>query len=192
MPSNEWWKAVAFIVLHIIFTRLVHCNGKQFYDSRDDKCPSPKVYDVGHKYTPDLSLVPVANHINDMIAFIPYVSSLFLRQWAFFSYMAVLVAVRWVTTSVTILPRHKTCNDNELTWKNYITGHCYDKIFSAHFASTILFAYILMRTTSIGLPIISFVCICHAWLIIALRTHYTIDIVMSLIVAVAVTQTLSV
>lgn len=178
---------VLFVLIHAFLTYLVHHQGRSFYVRRSDKCASPKVYDVGHMVLPDLSRNRWANVANDAMAVLPFVLAYAWNLPEFYRLFAFVVAIRWVTTLVTILPKHKHCNDATFAPSNYLFGHCYDKVFSGHFAASLLMAVMLYRSGN-RVPawgLVAYQTI-HALLILSVRSHYTIDLLVSGFVVMSV------
>jgi hypothetical protein len=173
--------------LHVACSYWVSETGRTFYSDRTPACQRPKVFDIGHKYLPDLSENACANALNDALAAMPLVLAYFWDMPDFYWFWIVIIAVRAITNTLTILPKNKTCDDSELTWKHFAVGHCYDKIFSGHFATTLLFAVMLWKTQGVSPWLLGPALAGHAWLILATRGHYTIDVVVSIFVVLAIT-----
>lgn len=173
------------LIFNIILSYNVHYQGKTFYDSRIQQGKvTPKVYDIGMKYIPDYS-------DNDMLAFITnaipvilpiimlYKTPYLLKFYYILTYVFIL---RHIFLHLTILPKYKYCKDDSYTLENVFLGHCYDKIFSGHFAFMSLLALFLYKYNiytnlwglGAGLSI-------YAIFIIALRYHYTIDMAVSML-----------
>lgn len=177
-----------FVIVHALATYLVHRQGRAFYQGRSEKCERPKVYDVGHKVLPDLSQSRLANIANDAMALLPFVLAYAWNLPDYYRLFAIVLAIRWFTTLVTILPKHKHCDDNaDLAPSNYLFGHCYDKVFSGHFSASLLFALMLYRSSG-GVPWQALVAyeLVHAFLIVSVRSHYTIDLIVSAFVVMTV------
>lgn len=165
-------------------TYRTHVAGKTWYDGRKEKCPSPKVYDVGHKYIPDLSHNEPLRLVHDVLLPLGSVATMSLcgalkeygEMWlSFFVIRAILI-------SLTILPKHKHCDDTKLGILELIQGHCYDKIPSGHFATVFLAVLILLSKNVIGIPAAVALSGSAAWLILALRGHYSVDVAVSAII----------
>ena len=181
-------RIVLFVLIHAFLTFLVHHQGRSFYQSRVDKCASPKVYDIGHKVLPDWSRSRLANVTNDAMALLPFVLAYVWNLPDYYRLFAFVLAIRWVTTLVTILPKHKHCDDAVgLAPSNYLFGHCYDKVFSGHFSASLLMALLLYRNGN-RVPAWALVAyqVVHALLIISVRSHYTIDLLVSVFVVMAI------
>jgi hypothetical protein len=86
---------------------------------------------------------------------------------------------------MTILPKHRSCNINE---QQYLFGGCYDKIFSGHFAVILLITLLLKKYNYISLPLLILINMIHFIMILVFRWHYTIDIVIALLITLFVYQ----
>lgn len=178
------------VIIHVICSYSVVYFGKQFYSARLEKCPRPKVFDLAHKFLPNLSKSITLHLINDIIAGIFVVLPLFLNMTVFYLYWFLLVGIRGITNLVTILPKDKDCFDANYTsgFKQLLTGHCYDKIYSGHFATAMLFGILLLRMypNQVSLWMVIPALVCYALLILITRGHYTIDLIVSIFVVFAV------
>lgn len=179
---------ILFLVINGLIAYLVHKSGKDFYKKRiENGKTSPKVFDVGHRYLPNLSKNKVAVQMNDLIALFPLCASYFFGIKIMYVKWITLVIIRWITTAVTILPKDKSCDDSQFTWLNFLFGHCYDKIFSGHFATTFLFTNLLFTQGLVtSLPLLVAYNLIHAFIIISTRSHYTIDLLISILAVRAI------
>jgi hypothetical protein len=149
---------------------------------------TPKVFDLGWKFLPDIHDNKSVQYCIDFVAYVLPV--MFGPQIAtqHISYMIVLMLIRSICTLVTILPKYKSCDDGIFGIKELVFGHCYDKIFSGHFASFLLLTLLLLEKGVWSLFIIAPLCIFYGILIICLRYHYTIDIIVAFFVTMYVFQ----
>lgn len=125
-----------------------------------------RLFDIGHLFLPDLSYY---KHFDNIL---PFFFSLFIFQnRLFWSRFLIVIFLRAICIPLTILP--KTTNHGLLTM-----GGNYDKIFSGHMC----FVYIATKT--LNLPYYQHILftICNTIIILCLRTHYTIDIVLAIII----------
>lgn len=178
MYNNKVIFIIFFIVIHSLVVYSVHFNGKTFYNNNEIK-----IFDISHKYLSNLSNNDFAIYLNDIIAIsAPF---LFGREvfFEFIEYYPVILIIRCLMNYVTILPKNKHCKDDEFGIKNLIKGHCYDKIFSGHFTITLLVALIVYNNKIITnkLPILLYL-LFHIILILATRSHYTIDVIVAFFV----------
>lgn len=176
--------SIYLIILSIIINYYVHTEAKTFYNKRIiEKKIQPKIYDIGEKYIPDLSNNHILHRISDIIVLILPLcfGQNILKKHA--SYIIPIFLIRYFFISLTILPKNKSCDDNSMGIHNYIFGHCYDKIFSGHFAVIFLLSLILYDNgyNYIFLILLNII---NTFLILAIRSHYTIDIAVAAIVVI--------
>lgn len=177
--------AVVATVVQFGISYLVHRNGSSYYKSRAEsgKCVYPKVYDLGHRYLPDLSQNKAALWMSDIMAIVPLVVCYVLGLDTFYKVWLAVMVFRWLTMSATILPRNKHCDDSSYGVYNLFIGHCYDKVFSGHFAATFLFSLVLYHAGVVThIPALALYNGMHAWIILATRSHYTIDLIVAALV----------
>lgn len=178
-----------FILCHLALTYSVHNTGKQYYDERiNGNKIRPKVYDLGHKYLPNWHDMVIPKVLMDILPVLPLLFG-WKVIYTFLGYVPILFMIRWITTLVTILPKYKKCDDSKFGISSGLFGHCYDKIFSGHFAVSVLLSCIVYSRGIISnlwfLIIYNFLL---AFLIIATRAHYTIDIIVSIFVVFVIFQ----
>jgi hypothetical protein len=154
------WLAIVLVVLLRIFT--VNFVSQKGNDVIQDRLP-----DISGKIWPIF--------FQNIILIIP-----FLAGWSvaseFFNYYVVIIAVRTVFKIVT---RHKNCDDSL---------H-YDKIFSGHFSYVFLISIILYKHGIFtNVPLLALFNTLYALLIIAMRSHYTVDILVAIPVILTLYQ----
>lgn len=178
------------ILLHLLMVNYVHNTGSSFYNNRiAQQKITPKVYDIGIKYTPNLSDNTVLIYLSHFLAIVlPLMFGESVLK-TYIQYWIVIYIIRYLFNSITILPKDKTCDDNNFSFTNYITGHCYDKIFSGHFASGVLLSLILYNKGIVtSIPLLVILNSLNAFLILSLRFHYSIDLLVAILVTVIVYQ----
>ena len=98
----------------------------------------------------------------------------------FLSYATPLYIFKYITSNVTILPKSKNCYDGDFNVLHLINGHCYDKIFSGHFAGSVIISLLLYNKGIVTDPMILIIYnLISAFLILATRSHYTVDIILA-------------
>ena len=141
------------------------------------------IYDVGHNLFKNISkyhfiinmilvfiLLPLCFHHDMLINFLYYIS--------------IIVLLRMITISLTILPKDKHCNHS-----TYLFGGCYDKIFSGHTACVFLACLIYIQYGYIPSYVGYIVSIIYGCLMIAGRGHYTIDVVLAFFITFFIKKT---
>ena len=182
------------LMLSMIFmlSYTCHKNGSTYYENRINKQKkTQKIFDIGYKYLPDYHNNPCLLAVINII-FISTPSLVYIQCGdtvfkEFIYYLIIIYIIRAIMTNITILPKIKK-DSNKFNCYNLINGHSYDKIFSGHYATVFLALLILHKnentcTNIIGL---SFIGIVQAMLIILTRSHYTIDLVVAIIVTLFV------
>jgi hypothetical protein len=174
----------------MILSYLTHKNGSDFYTDRIKKNKiNPKVFDLGYKYLPNYTdniyLLIIINLMCCGFLLVHFgLGYDILNEYMY--YFIIIMFIRLIMINVTILPKTKTC-DNNFNLKHTINGHCYDKIFSGHFASFLLLLVILYnKNIYTNIPVLFLVGLFHAFLIILTRAHYTIDIIVAIFVVLFV------
>ena len=188
---------VLMLICIIVLPIFTHVNAKTYYDSRiaENKC-RPKVYDLMFVILPNLSTSTLVRIIVDfgvnvlfICAFVylktPYVKLLMYR-------ILLMFFIRSIIINLTVLPKEKSCNDKGLTIYNYVFGHCYDKLYSGHYASVYLTSSLLYTNGIINVYIFAFINIIGALLILSARFHYTNDIVFAYFASFFVEQILTI
>lgn len=181
--ENVLWIGIILIIIFLsnIYT---HELGKWFYEQNDSQ---GKVFDILHELTPDLH-----DHkpYNDIILMATIVSFLFvpnnlaiLKEFA--GKFLLIMLVRALTIVSTILPKHDKCA-SELKWYHYFKGQCYDKVFSGHTAFVLLATLIYLREGILSFPVFLAINLANWASIILVRSHYTIDIILAVVITLLV------
>lgn len=187
MKTQTWLMLGIVLSVHSFLVYVVHACGSHFY-KKENCCDVPRVYDVGWKYLPDLHENRVVAYMVDFVAYIlPFLLGADVAL-EYVRYILVILLIRGICINVTILPRHESCDDSQFHIKDMFMGHCYDKIFSGHFASFALLCLILYQRGYVPALWMYGACFVYGLLIIALRYHYTIDVIVAGFVAVLVFQ----
>jgi hypothetical protein len=178
---------ISLFFVNVLLTWNVHYQGKKFYDDRiTNGKVTPKVYDIGMKYIPDISSNIKIIYLIDTISILIPLTIYLINKGVFLRFLSAnlyIYTIRLIFLNLTILPKDKSCDDNLFNINNMIFGHCYDKIFSGHFATVFLGSLYLIKYKYINnLFLIAFLNVIYAILIIATRSHYTVDIAVSIFV----------
>ena len=177
-------KHYLILVILLVFTAYItYCidnNTQNYYNNRINKYP--KVYDIGHKYLPNLSKYEyISNYY--MLCFIVIVMCLPICK-EFIGFIIPILLLRLIIINLTILPKHKDC----VIDIKKVFGGCYDKIFSGHFATIFLITLLLWKYRYISIVLVYIINIISALLILVTRSHYTIDIVVAFFITLFVYQ----
>lgn len=178
------------VITHLLCSYTVSTVGKRFYTEKNWVETSPQVFDVGHSVLPNHSQNTMLRALNDTIALSAFVLAYVFGLYQFYLYWLIILAIRGIANLVTILPKEETCDDSNLSLFHVVRGQCYDKIFSGHFSTVFLFTVLALRTygSACIYPIVGGALSLYAMLILLIRTHYTIDILVSVAVVFAILQ----
>lgn len=176
---NKITYSIVLLVVHFILVYHVHFTGKTSYDDRiKNKKINPKIYDVGHKYLPNYSQNVYLKYLTDVVLYLPLLFGGWAVYYDYLSYSTIFYILRYITTAVTILPKEKGCPDESFGFMNLFQGHCYDKIFSGHFATSVLLSLLLYNygiiTNVVALLVYNSLMV---YLILVTRSHYTVDLI---------------
>jgi hypothetical protein len=172
---------IGFLVGTIFLSNyLTHQWGKNFYEGQ---VRDGEVFDILHQITPDLHSW---YGLNDIVLGLILVSFIFIPNNVsileeFVAKFLLIMFVRALTIVSTILPKHKQC-ESKLGWIQMIKGQCYDKVFSGHTAFVLLATLIYQREGIIGWPLFFGLNIFNILSIILVRAHYTIDIILAIVI----------
>lgn len=180
---------ICIIIVILFLNYKTHNEGKSFYAKYlSNNKKNIKVFDISRRILPDLRNSFIANFATEFI--LVFVLFLLLQSNTlieFLQYIPVIFLIRALTTYVTILPKDSKCNDSSYSIIEMIRGHCYDKIFSGHFAFTFLALLIIYNKGFIKNQfILVSIGLLHAFFILATRAHYTIDLIVTIFVVISI------
>jgi hypothetical protein len=165
--------AVALAVAAVACTSACFNVGRAYYGGR-----SVAIFDAAHAVLPDLrgnAALGIAH---------AYVMPLLVVLWAahagvlapYLRRTAAALIVRFVLTTVTVLPETGECATERLTLAEYAVGHCYDKMPSGHFIVAGTLLWMLYKRGALGAGTAALLACAVAACILLLRGHYTIDV----------------
>jgi len=142
-----------------------------------------------HKYLPYWKNNDWLNNLIILITLIPLFYT--NNKNMYFDFVALLLIVnilRDIIINITILPKDKNCDPQKYSFMySTVFGACYDKIFSGHFAFVFLLTLLYNSYSVItNVPLLVLWNIFNALAILIIRSHYTIDIVVSFLVCYTV------
>ena len=148
-------------------------------DKRGASCTRP-LSDVLHDLLPDLS------HMHHLIDALPVVLGLLVLVFCgrvdlrrLVNQMTLVYLIRVITTSATVLPS-PICSASRPSCR--AVGGCHACIFSGHTATTLLFAWHLQKCFPEYTYHLLAYSVLSSLLIVATRSHYTIDVLVAWIV----------
>ena len=183
-------KVIGFAILvHIVSTYYVHKIGSDHYHPHQAiKRNLDKVWDVCHKYFPNVHHLDYLANIIFLIPLIIVICSGSPKRILddVLLYFPIILIIRSLMIFVTILPKHKRCDSGKLTWKSFVVGHCYDKIFSGHFSLFLLVTLSMLRYNVINSSTTIALNLLNALIILLTRSHYTTDIIIAFFITQSV------
>ena len=182
---------ILYIGIHIGLNYTAQKNGDDYYQQRiTENKTTPKVFDIMHKYLPDWSNNEwLLNNIMLLLSMIPmiYINDLNL-YYDFITLLLIVNIIRDLTINITILPKDKNCNPNQhsFTYSSKF-GSCYDKIFSGHFAFVFILSLLYNSYNIItNVPLLIGWNIINSLIILLIRSHYTVDLIVSFFVCITI------
>jgi hypothetical protein len=177
---------ILYFILYRIVSNKLEIIGSTYYNGRIEKNKTtPKIYDIAHKYLPDLNQYDMLHHLITIIFVIPIMFNWNMLN-EYLGYWVVIFLIRTITIIVTILPKYKHCKEyDEITM---FLGGCYDKIFSGHFSSVFLATLLYLKYGWITMPSLVIINLINSLSILLSRGHYTIDLIVAIFVTLFVYQ----
>jgi hypothetical protein len=103
----------------------------------------------------------------------------------FIAKFTIIMFIRAFTIISTILPKHQVCSDT-FDVRSYFLGGCYDKIFSGHTSFMLLLTLLYYREHIINEFSLIGINSINILLILATRSHYTVDILLAIFVTTTI------
>lgn len=171
---------ILFIILHMFLVNLNTEMGIDFYTNNSCK----EIHDI-FSFLPDLSNnIILLSFINLQVLFIFLLPFKNIKE--FLILFIFIMIIRHIFVNLTILPSQTEIKHSNNNLK-YILGGDYDKIFSGHFAFGFLLTLLLYKYQIItNIPLLIFYNLFNAFALISTKSHYTIDIAVSLVVTLLI------
>ena len=148
---------------------------------------SSDLFDIFHLLLPDLHRY---SYIVDILGIFAVLSLVFVSTNEitneFIAKFILIMFIRAFTIISTILPKHEKCVTNVGNIQSLILGDCYDKIFSGHTSFMLLLTLLYYREHIIHLPMLLGVNLLNIFLILATRSHYTVDVLLAIFVTTTI------
>ena len=174
-----------YCIYHLYISNKLENTASEYYDNRIiNNKTTPKVYDIGHWFLPDLHKYDNLHHLITIVFIIPVLFNFNIFK-EFLGYWVVIFIIRSITNMLTILPKYKNCDINKKY--KFISG-CYDKIFSGHFSSVFLATLLYLKYNWINMSTLVLINMINSISILLSRGHYTIDLVVAFFVTLFVYQ----
>jgi hypothetical protein len=181
---------IGYIIIHTYLNYTAQNTADKYYTDRvNSNKTTPKVYDIMHKHLPYWKNIDWLPNLVMIISLIPlFYTNNKDMYFDFIALYLIINIIRDIVINITILPKDKECDLKQYSelYKT-IFGACYDKIFSGHtafvFLLTLLYnSYSVITNTSV----LVLWNIINALSILIVRSHYTIDILVSFLICYTV------
>ena len=171
------------MILVILISNYATLKIGSYHYKNLDKCT---LFDIFHKILPDLYDY---HYLVDLIGLCGLVSLFFVSNESltieFISKFTIIMFIRAFTIVSTILPKHEVCKDT-FDIRSYFLGGCYDKIFSGHTSFMLLLTLLYYREHIINEFSLIGINAINILLILATRSHYTVDILLAIFVTTTI------
>ena len=103
---------------------------------------------------------------------------------------SLIFGLRIITSTITEVPSSDPdCETNKLGIFKYLSGHCFDKIFSGHTSLTLLLVLIAYDKSLLSFKkylIYQILQIMYAFMLVFTRGHYSVDVVLAYIIVIPI------
>jgi hypothetical protein len=179
---------VIYLILHCVNYHCFSKNGKHLNSAKI----SDPLWDIVHSNHTMLADPKIfgfkISDIGILLFFLPLVTinldsdSLSLFFTEYITKWLALMSIRAITSMVTLLPSsNKKCKPDD---HHFFFGGCFDKVFSGH-TITVLLAILLMAkygiTSGQKYLLHLFAGIYYCYYLIASRNHYSVDVILSIV-----------
>lgn len=176
----------AIMVVIIIINRfnLMHLETRSevFYQNKSN---SKKVFDIFHNILPHIDEYEYAADILLIVVFLYMAFNNLTLVYTAIGYAISILLIRALFVNLTVLPKNEICSINNTS---AFRGGCFDKIFSGHYAMTLLMTILLHSHKYINTIWFFIINIVNAIFILISRNHYTVDIAVSILVVILIYQ----
>jgi hypothetical protein len=160
----------------------IETKSEKFYKNKENY---KKVQDVLHNILPHLSVFEYASDILSVLVVLYLAIMNFDLVYQLGGFGITIFLLRQLIIPITILPKNEACNIKDTSM---FRGGCYDKIFSGHFGFTFMATLILFNNGLINHLFAILINLVNALFILLSRSHYTIDIIVSIFVVIIIYQ----
>ena len=177
---------IFFLIIRFLTQELKYKNFLDYYKNNEN-C---MLKDIGFKYIPYLK----CHFLDDIIVLIPVFICIYLKinLHQFLLLLTIIYFLREITTSITLLPPTPNCmerNKKKMNKSKFITkvsGRCNETVFSGHTTLMLLsLLFILPKIKSKLFKVLIYLySIIGSIIIIAMRSHYTLDVTLAWIITI--------
>jgi hypothetical protein len=182
---KDLFPIIVFLIIIIVIigsNYLSHTIGSNYYKEKNIN----KIHDLFHDILPDLHNY---HYIIDLVglavvipAFLYFNESLTIE---FLTKFLIIMFIRAFTVVSTVLPKYENC-DETFTFRSFLLGGCYDKIFSGHTSFILLLTLIYYREHMINSLTLIGINFINVLSILLTRSHYTVDILLAIFVTTTI------
>lgn len=194
----------AIAIVHLKAMEFVYKTGTAFYTLPNKKCKDvDEVWDILHMNFKNYSEYNYTKNWYMLLFILPLVHKLVLSNISneffkeFVLKFLIIIFLRSLTIIATILPKNTAVEvvpdeyGNLSLFDKTIGGGCYDKMFSGHFAfglllTLLMFKHNIVETNTMNIVFFSILNIIHLFILGVTRSHYTMDMIVSLYVTLFV------
>ena len=172
-----WLIVLALLfIINSIFTVKIEKYIKSNYKQRKP------LLDIGHKLLPNTYKYRIINDIIPLILVVLTMINIENRK-AYVKAIVTCVVLRMICIYCTVLPpTHKKCD-----YDGTYVGGCYDKLFSGHMTLCVISSLFLSSVFPQFSHVLLLLNMCEAFNLIASRDHYTVDVVLGIIISYSMT-----
>ena len=191
---------IIYIIILLLFVTIIEGligrnNDKYLEKSKlINKVNNKNIYDLGFNYIPRIN--KKYNYIDDILIFVIFFGMI-LFNINYKNFILLYLIIRFIRMvcmlSITMPPADKNCfkklklKQKSFKYIKFITGHCGETIFSGHTTLLVLCMLFIMPKVNNFFKILLFVYgLIGSILIIALRHHYTIDVILAWVITILV------
>ena len=126
-----------------------------------------------------------------LIFLIPYIVNKKLKYlYNVIKIFSLIFSLRIITSTITEMPSSDpNCDINKKGILKYITGHCFDKIFSGHTSLTLILVLVAFDKNLVNYNqyiIYQILQILYGFLLICTKCHYSVDVILSYIIVIPI------
>lgn len=191
-------------LFHLKAMEFVYRTGTAFYTLPNNKCKdTDEVWDIIHMNFTNYSQYNYTKNWYMVLFAIPLIHKFFVSNISneffkeFILKFLIIIFLRSATIIATILPKNTAVEvipdeyGNLSLFDKTIGGGCYDKMFSGHFAfglllTLLMFKHGIVETNKLNMIFFSILNILHLFILGVTRSHYTMDMIVSLYVTLFV------
>lgn len=190
-------------ICHLKAMEFVYRKGSSFYTNSNNICTNNDIWDIIHSNFKDYSIYNYTKNLYTFIFVIPILYNVMFGNISvefykeFLLKFVILIFLRSITIIATILPKNSHVETESDEYSNLslfdktIGGGCYDKMFSGHFAfglllTLLMFKYDIIENSLVNIVFFTIINILHLFILGVTRSHYTMDMIVSLYVTLFV------